>query len=125
MFTYILIALLFTFLIGFLLETIRVKIAFNRIQRINVRIEKRIINMLKKTNDLNMFFINDLRIMIKNEFLKPHLIDEFELYKIDNNRLHVKFIKEKAEQEIEIYLVKEHFDLKEVSLRYDDRIDFN
>jgi len=125
MFTYMLVALLFTFSIGFLIETIRVKIAFDRIQRINIRIEKKMMNMLKKTNDLNIFFINDLRRMIKDEFVRPHLIDEFELYKIDDNRLHVKFVKERAEQEIEIYLVKEHFDLKEVSLRYDDRIDFN
>ncbi len=37
----------------------------------------------------------------------------------------MKFTKERAEQELEIYLVKEHFDLREVSLTYDDRIDFN
>ncbi len=86
MLTYVLIALLITFFVGFLFETIKVKLAFDRIQRINMRIEKKILNMLKKTNDLNIFFINDLRNMISNEFVKSHLIDEFEIYKIDDNR---------------------------------------
>lgn len=125
MLTYVLVALLITCFVGFVLETIKVKLAFDRMQRINLRIEKKILGMLKRTNDLNIFFINDLRSMISNEFVKSHLIDDFELYKIDDSRLHMKFTKERAEQELEIYLVKEHFDLREVSLTYDDRIDFN
>ncbi len=57
MLTYVLIALLITFFRRlFYFETIKVKLAFDRIQRINMRIEKKILNMLKENKRSQYIF---------------------------------------------------------------------
>ncbi len=120
----ILFALLLTFVVGFLFETVKIKIAFDQIQKINGRIENKISNMLKKTNEVSVFIVNDLRKMINEEFVKTKIIDDYELYKIDDRKIHMKYSKQKAEQEIEILLIGEHFDMREIALRYDDLDEF-
>lgn len=110
----IIIALWLTMLLGFLLESIKTKSAYIHVQRVNLMLESRLMKLMSGLNDVSVFSVRDLRNVLMDEFVKPHLIDDLELYRVDAHNIHMKYHKQRTEQEFEIHVDQDRFAMKEI-----------
>lgn len=110
----IIIALWLTMLLGFLLESIRTKSAYIHVQRVNLMLESRLMKLVSGLSDVSVFSVRDLRNVLMEEFVKPHLIDDLELYRVDAHNIHMKYHKQRTEQEFEIHVEQDRFAMKEI-----------
>lgn len=110
----IVIALWLTLLLAFFLESLKVKLVYDKIQSVNRLIERRMMSLLSDASDISVFRARDVRNALFEEFVKPHLVDELELYRIDAHNLHVRYKKMQAEQEFEVHVDRNQFRMKEI-----------
>lgn len=110
----IIIALWLTMLLGFLLESIKTKSAYIHVQRVNLMLESRLMKLMSGLSDVSVFSVRDLRNVLMEEFVKPHLIDDLELYRVDAHNIHMKYHKQRTEQEFEIHVEQDRFAMKEI-----------
>ncbi len=110
----IIIALWLTMLLGFLLESIKTKSAYIHVQRVNLMLESRLMKFMSGLSDVSVFSVRDLRNVLMDEFVKPHLIDDLELYRVDAHNIHMKYRKQRTEQEFEIHVDQDRFAMKEI-----------
>ncbi|TLN09741.1 hypothetical protein FDZ71_09850, partial [bacterium] len=76
----IIIALWLTMLLGFLVESMKTKAAYVHVRQMNRQLESRLMNLMSGISDVSVFSVRDLRNILMEEFVKPHLIDDLELY---------------------------------------------
>ncbi len=86
---YILIALLITAIIGYCVETLRMKLTIERVKRTSRDMAHFIDEMIVGVDDIDMFLINSLRQKITAEYLKTKRIDDFKIYKNGSRRIRV------------------------------------
>ena len=110
----IIIALWLTMLLGFLLESIKTKAAYAHVQQVNRQLESRLMKLMSGFSDVSVFLVRDLRNVLMEEFVKPHLIDDLELYRVDAHNIHMKYHKERAEQEFHIHVEVDRFVMQEI-----------
>jgi len=115
----ILLALWITVLFVLFNETNRLQNLYNRLQSMDHLLEIRLMGSLNSVCDVNVFMVRDLRGMLTEEFVKPKIIDSFELYRVDAHNLHMKVRKEEAEQEFEIHVEKDRFLMREIPLDFE------
>ena len=93
----IVVALWLTMLFAFFIESIKVKLAYNKVQYVNKLLEHRMMKLLADASDINVFKVSEVRKALFEEFVKPHIVDELELYKVDAHNLHMKYKKLQAD----------------------------
>lgn len=117
----IVIALWLTILLKLLLDSMRTKAAYANMRQVNRQLESRLMNLMADISDVSVFSVRDLRDTLMEEFVKPRLIDDLELYRVDAHHIHMKYRKETAEQEFQIHVGRNRFVMQEV---YDENDDF-
>ncbi len=110
----IIIALWLTMLLGFLLESIKTRAADVHVQQVNRQLESRLMALMSGLSDVSVFSVRDLRNVLMEEFVKPRLIDDLEIYKVDAHNIHMKYHKKRAEQEFQIHVERDRFLMEEI-----------
>lgn len=116
----IIIALWLTMLLGFLLESMKTKAVYAHVRQVNRQLESRLMNLMAGISDVSVFSVRDLRNTLMEEFVKPHLIDDLELYRVDAHHIHMKYRKAQAEQEFQIQVQPDKFVMQEIYADPDD-----
>jgi Zn/Cd-binding protein ZinT len=117
---YILVALLITAIVGYCVETIKMKITIERVKRTSREMTGLIDDLVVGVEDIDMFLINTIRQKIKTKYVKPGRIDEFRIYKNGNRRIRLAFRVKQAVQKIDIYIGRSYHRTEEISLDYFD-----
>lgn len=117
---YILIALLITAVIGYCIETIRMKLTIERVKRTTRDIVELVDPLVSGVEEIDMFLINDIRRMIVSSYLKSGKIDDFKIYKNGARRIRIAFRVKLAVQKIDIYIGRSYHRTEEISLDYLD-----
>ena len=115
---YVLIALLMTTIVGYCVETIRMKLTIERVKRTSRDMAQFIDNIIVGVEDIDIFLINMLRMHITNEYLKTGRIDDFKIYKNGGRRIRVAFRVKLAVQKMDIYIGRSYHRTEEISLDY-------
>lgn len=118
----IVIALWLTMLLGFLVESMKTKAVVAHVRQVNRQLESRMMSLMSGISDVSVFSVRDLRNTLMEEFVKPRLIDDLELYRVDAHNIHMKYRKETAEQEFQIHVDRNRFQMEEI---YEDSNDFD
>lgn len=114
MLTVIVVALWMTMMLSVLLDSARTQAVYSQIQQVNQQLENRLMNLTAGAGSVSVFAVRDFRNALSEEFVKPRLVDELELYLVDPHHIHMKYRKESAEQEFEILIAPDRFKMETV-----------
>ncbi len=117
---YVLTALLITVIIGYCVETIKMRITLDQVHKLNREMGKRIDACVKDAMEVDMFLVYELRSLITEEYLDADKIDDFRIYKVDQKRIRLAFRKKLAVQKLDIYVGNTIHRLEDISLDYID-----
>lgn len=120
MLLYTLVALAITTGLGYLYETIRMKINVEKVYFLNNEMRKELKVLIERDRKIDMFMINNLRTMLNEKFLTMKKIDEFKIYRLENSKLRLVYKSKRAIQKIDIYIDDQNISVKEISLDYID-----
>lgn len=120
MLLYTLIALAVTTGLGYLYETIRMKLNIEKVIFLNNEMRGELKTEIAKNRKIDMFMINNLRNMINEKFLTISKIDEFKIYRLEASKLRLVYKNRRAIQKLDIYIDAENITVKEISLDYID-----
>lgn len=95
-------ALIMTVFIGFVIENFKLSFDLRKVELINFKIKNIITKILIDKNYFDIFTINDLRKIFNEELLNTKMFDKYELYKINDSRIKVKYFKGYVIEELEI-----------------------
>ncbi len=115
---YILIALLLTAIVGYCIETLRMKLTIEHVKRTSREITGLVDDLVIGVDEIDMFLINSIRQKIKEKYLTTGRIDEFRIYKTGNRRIRLAFRIKQAVQKIDIYIGRSYHRTEEISLDY-------
>lgn len=118
----IIISLWLTMLLGLMLESMRTKVSYSQVRQVNRQLENRLMAMTTGVSNLSVFHVRDFRNALMEEFVKQKVVDELEMYLVDPHHLHLKYRKEKAQQEFEVHVDRDRFAMEEV---FDENNDFD
>lgn len=118
----IIIALLATTLLGYVIETIKIKLTKHRLHVMNMLLKKELSELMKSETEINIFLIDYVRSMIKNNYLKRNIIDSYEIYKLDNHHIHVTFLKGTVTGEIDFSLSEGQVLVDEENISNEDEV---
>lgn len=118
----IVIALLATSLLGYVIETIKIKFTKHRLHVMNMLLKNELSEIMKTETEISVFLIDYVRSMIKNNYLKRNIIDSYEIYKLDNHRMYVKFLKGTVTDEINFSLLEGQVAVDEESICNEDEV---
>lgn len=114
-----LIAIIYSFIltvfIGFIVESFKLNFYLKNVESINLRIKKIISNTLIEKSNFDIFTINLLRKIFNEEFLNTKIVDNYELYKIDDFKIKVRYFKGYILEELEILAVDNGVELIEIN----------
>ncbi len=117
---YTLVALALTTGLGYIYETVRMKINIEKVAFLNNEMRIELENEIKKNRVIDMFMINNLRSMLNMNFLDTSKIDEFKIYRLEASKLRLVYKNKRAIQKLDIYIDADNISVKEVSLDYID-----
>ncbi|WP_432408243.1 hypothetical protein [Wukongibacter sp. M2B1] len=110
-------AFVITVFIGFMIENFKLSFYLRSVDVINMRIRNTISNILSGKKNFDIFIMNDLRKKINEEFLTTKLVDKYELYKINDSKIKLKYLKGYVIEELEILAVEGGIELIEIDKR--------
>lgn len=112
------IPLLITVLIGYCVETIRMRMVLERVRRISRDIMEAIDKIIVDVEAIDIFLIDKIRSKIKTEYMKKGHIDDFRIYKNGTHRVRLAFRIQRAVQKIDIYVGRSYHYTEEIALEY-------
>lgn len=116
------IALLATSLLGYVIETIKIRIIKHRLHIMNTILKSELSEIMESQTEISIFLIDYIRSMIKTNYLKRNIIDSYEIYKLDNRHIHVKFLKGTVTDEVNFSLTEGEINLIDESIINEDEI---
>ncbi|WP_208984962.1 hypothetical protein [Maledivibacter halophilus] len=104
-----------TIFIGFIIENFKLSFDLKKVELINFKIINIISKIFSGKTDFDIFMINDLRRIFNEEFLNTKMLDKYELYKVDDSKIKVKYFKGHVIEELEILAYKGEIKLIEIN----------
>lgn len=108
-------AFMLTIFIGFIIENFKLSFDLKKVELINFKIINIISKIFSGKTDFDIFMINDLRRIFNEEFLNTKMLDKYELYKVDDSKIKVKYFKGHVIEELEILAYKGEIKLIEIN----------
>jgi len=99
-------------------ENSKIELLFNQLRSLDLEIERKILPYIVNNNQVDVFTIQEIRQMIKNEFKNKHLIDDFKVYKEDMYKIRVLLKRGLAVQDLEMVTSSNNLQLIETSMEY-------
>lgn len=107
-------AFIITVFIGFMVENFKLTFYLRRVDFINLEIRNSISSRLLGKKTFDIFTVNVLRKTLNEEFLHTKMVDKYELYKINDSKIKLKYIKGYIIEELEILAVEGGVELIEI-----------
>lgn len=107
-----------TIIVYLVLEHNKIMFLFEYLRSIDMELEKSLQSFIVENGQVDIFTVQEIRNMIKNDFINKHLIDEFKIYKEDMYKLHVSLRRGLAIQGLEMVTSGNHLKLIETSMSY-------
>lgn len=120
----IILVIVMTIMIYVVLENNKIQLLFEYLRTLDGELERRMQPYIISNRQVDIFTIQEIRQMIKNEFMNKHLIDEFKVYKEDMYKVHVMLRRGLAVQGLEMVTSGNRLKLIETSMAYSN-IEFN
>jgi hypothetical protein len=120
----IILVIVMTIMIYVVLENNKIQLLFEYLRTLDGELERRMQPYIISNRQVDIFTIQEIRNMIKNEFINKHLIDEFKVYKEDMYKVHVMLRRGLAVQGLEMVTSGNSLKLIETSMAYSN-IEFN
>ncbi|MCH4890762.1 hypothetical protein EZV73_24500 [Acidaminobacter sp. JC074] len=114
----IILVIIMSFMIYIVLENNRIQILFEYLRLMDSELEKKIIPFIDENHQVDIFTVQEIRNMLKKEFINKHLIDEFKVYKEDMYKVHVMVRRGLAVQGLELVTTNSRLHLVETSMAY-------
>ena len=108
-------AFIITIFIGFIIENFKIGYHLRRTNFINLKIESIISDIFMGKENFDIFTVNYLRKVFNEEFLHTKMIDKYELYKIDDFKIKIRYFKGYVIEELEILVIEGGVELIEVN----------
>jgi uncharacterized membrane protein YraQ (UPF0718 family) len=110
----IILAILMTMVVAFIIENFKLNFDLRRVHYINIKINDIISRILTEKKYFDIFIVNDLRKIFNEQFLNTNIIDQYELYKVDDSKIKLIYTKGHIIEELEILTVNGVIELREV-----------
>ncbi|MDK2917840.1 MAG: hypothetical protein PWQ37_573 [Candidatus Petromonas sp.] len=110
----IILAILMTMVVAFIIENFKLNFDLRRVHYINTKINDIISRILTEKKYFDIFIVNDLRKIFNEQFLNTNIIDQYELYKVDDSKIKLIYTKGHIIEELEILTVNGVIELREV-----------
>ncbi|MBI9012311.1 MAG: hypothetical protein JEZ08_08805 [Clostridiales bacterium] len=107
-----------TIIIYVVLENNKIQLLFDHLRSLDFEIERRIQPYIVNNRQVDVFTIQEIRTMIRNEFINKHLIDDFKIYKDDMYKVKVMLRRGLAVQGLEMITSGKRLQLIETSMEY-------
>jgi len=107
-----------TIIIYVVLENNKIQFLFDHLRSLDLEIERRIQPYIVNNRQVDVFTIQEIRLMIRNEFINKHLIDDFKVYKDDMYKVKVMLRRGLAVQDLEMVTSGKRLRLIETSMEY-------
>ncbi|SCZ77686.1 hypothetical protein [Acidaminobacter hydrogenoformans] len=120
MWFYVLLALFVTMIVGYLIETLKVIRATHDIKMINYEIYGILASLMRDVDHVDLFFIHQLRDSLKVQLTEVYGVDEFQVYKLSENKLRLAYRKGQAVQRIDLFLEDHKWSFKDVEFEYSE-----
>lgn len=117
MFNVFVIAFILTIMIGFIIENIKLNFDIRRAQYINMEIKKLLNDIIGGKSYFDIFIINDLRKIFNDKLLKTNIVDKYELYKVDDQKVKVMYTKGYIMKELELVTINGNIEIKEINMK--------
>lgn len=116
----IIIIIVTTIVIYIMLENNKIEMLFNDLRRVDTELERRMVPYISGKQSVDVFTVQEMREMIRNEFINKHLIDDFNLYKEDMHKLRLVIRRGLAVQNLDLVTTSGSLKLIEKSMKYSD-----
>jgi len=103
---------------GYLIETVKAKRVAHEIKTINYEIYGILASLMRDVSHVDLFFIHQLRDSLKVQLTQVYGIDEFQVYKLTENKLRLAYRKGHAVQRIDLFLEDNRWSFKDVEFEY-------
>ena len=120
-----LLAMLITCIVGYFIETLRIKYTAYRMKLINKYLVVNMKMLIKNDKEVNIFLINNIRNFLKEKFLKRNKIDKYEIYKLDRNNIYIRLYKDKVLDDLNLYIDDDIYNLSELSITPEEDVSDN
>ena len=114
----ILVALLITSILGYIIETMKMKIELESAENLNIEIKSEIKNIIFDKHSIDIFLIDSIRTMINIKFLNNHKIDKFSIYRINNYKIRFTYRMKNTIQNMDLYIDERTYSIKSLSKYY-------
>lgn len=104
MLEYTLAALFLTLLLGYIFETFKMFVTILKIDKTNREIIRLIDEAISERDQIDVFFLDQLRALIRNSFVSKKLIDDFKLYKVSDCNIHLTYKYRMAVQQFDLHI---------------------
>ncbi|WP_073152725.1 hypothetical protein [Paramaledivibacter caminithermalis] len=108
-------SLIITIFIGFIIESFKLSFTLRKVEIINLKMKRIISRTLMDKKYFDIFLINNLRQIFNEEFLNTKVVDKYELYKVDDSKIKVKYFKGDVMEELEILAGEGQIQLIEIN----------
>jgi len=120
-----LVAMLITCIVGYFIETLRIRYTAYRMKLINKYLVVNMKMLIKNDKEVNIFLINNIRNFLKDTFLKKNKIDKYEIYKLDKNNIYIRLYKDKVLDDLNLYIDDDIYNLSELSITPEEDVSDN
>jgi hypothetical protein len=104
-----------TVFIGFIIENFKLSFDLRKVESINLKIQNIISKILLDKKYFDIFIVNDIRKVFNEEFLNTNMLDKYELYKINDSKIKVRYSKGYVIEELEILASEGEVQLIEIN----------
>lgn len=99
-------------------ENNKIEVLFDYLRCIDLEVERKIQPYIIENNQVDVFTIQEIRKMLKKEFINKHLIDDFKIYKEDMYKIRLMLRRGLAVQDLELLTSSNSLQLIETSMEY-------
>lgn len=112
------IMIIMAFVMYIVFENNKMQILFDYLRHVDLELENKLIPYISIDGDLDIFTIQEIRNMMKKEFILKHKIDEFKVYKDSMYKVIVVIRRGLAIQGLELITNDSRLKLKETFMTY-------
>jgi len=99
-------------------ENNKIEVLFDYLRCIDLEVERKIQPYIMNNNQIDVFTIQEIRNMLKKEFINKHLIDDFKIYKEDMYKIRLMLRRGLAVQDLELVTSSNNLQFVEKSMEY-------
>lgn len=100
-------AMVLTLFLGYIVETVKMFATLLKVDKINKEILQILDEAIAEKEQIDIFFLEQLRTIIKEKFVNEQIIDDFKLYKVNECNIHLAYKRGMAVQQIDLFMQKQ------------------